>query len=305
VRESRPQENVTLLYMPGQTGRVRRFSLRRIWFRRVAIGAGVFCVALCALLVDYVKLRSEVDQLPALRAQARQQREQIDTYTEKLQSIKKHLESVAALDRKLRVITNLQGSDPLPLHGVGGIDETLEASVELGPNASQRRDRRIRDGLELLSGAAQAQAGSLTALLRHLEDQRTRLAATPSISPARGWITSTFGYRTSPFTGVRELHRGLDIAARMRTPVIAPADGQVLFAGDRSGYGISVTVRHGFGLETIYGHLAEVLVKPGQRVTRGTRLGLIGNTGRSTGPHLHYQVQVNGQPVDPQNYMLD
>src|SRR5262249_15792510 len=153
--------------------------------------------------------------------------------------------------------------------------------------------------------ATQAQAGSLDALVTHLEDQSAQLASTPSIAPTKGWITSGFGYRISPFTGSRELHRGLDIAGRMRTPVAAPADGDVLFVGHKPGFGTCVTLRHGYGMETVYGHLADSVVKQGQHVARGDRIGLMGNSGRSTGPHLHYQVQVNGNPVDPQNYILD
>jgi murein DD-endopeptidase MepM/ murein hydrolase activator NlpD len=145
----------------------------------------------------------------------------------------------------------------------------------------------------------------LAGLITHLEDQTARLLATPSIAPTKGWATSGFGYRTSPFTGNREHHRGLDIAGRSGTAVKAPSDGKVVYVGRKRALGNTVVIRHGYSIETIYGHLSEVLVKPGQKVERGEMIARMGSTGRSTGPHLHYQVEVNKKAVNPRNYILD
>jgi murein DD-endopeptidase MepM/ murein hydrolase activator NlpD len=305
MSDRRSQETVTFMYMPGETGQMRRFGVRRALLRRAGTAAGLALVVLSGLLIDYVHVRVEIRQLPVLRGESEQQREQIAQYSEKLREISQHLEKVAELDRKLRVITNLAPSDPLPLPGVGGLDDGLPETGGLARLNRERRHRELLENLGQLTQAAELQVSSLDTLVAHLEDQSVRLGATPSIAPTTGWITSQFGYRTSPFTGQREFHRGLDIASRMRTPILAPADGVVVSAAESGGFGHRVTLRHGYGIETIYGHLEEVLVKPGQRVSRGDRLGLMGNTGRSTGPHLHYQVQVNGKPVDPQNYILD
>jgi len=143
-------------------------------------------------------------------------------------------------------------------------------------------------------------------LVHYLRLNKKRLDATPSISPVSGgWITSHFGYRTSPFTGRREFHRGLDIAQRPGTPVIAPADGKVTYAGFNNLWGYRVDISHGYGYNTFYGHLEKILVKPGQMVKRGQVIGYLGSTGRATGPHLHYQINVNGVAVNPDNYIFD
>jgi murein DD-endopeptidase MepM/ murein hydrolase activator NlpD len=118
-------------------------------------------------------------------------------------------------------------------------------------------------------------------------------------------VSSSFGYRLSPFTNEREFHRGVDISARMKTKIIAPADGIVTSVGRTYGYGNRVTISHGYGMKTVYGHLHSSLVKKGDHVKRGQEIALLGNTGRSTGPHLHYEVHLNDVPVDPFRYILN
>jgi murein DD-endopeptidase MepM/ murein hydrolase activator NlpD len=149
------------------------------------------------------------------------------------------------------------------------------------------------------------QESSFTTLFSQLEGKRNLLAATPSIRPVKGWISSRFGHRESPFTGRREFHRGLDIANRSGTPIIAPADGLVTYAGRKGLMGKMVTIDHGFGMVTRYGHLKKILKKKGKRVKRGETIALMGNTGRSTGPHVHYEVRLNGVAVNPMNYFLN
>ncbi len=123
--------------------------------------------------------------------------------------------------------------------------------------------------------------------------------------PTRGWTSSRFGYRASPFTGKREFHKGIDISARMGSPVVATADGMVAFSGLDRGYGRTIVLKHGYGLKTRYAHLKRILVKKGQFVKRGEIIGLVGNSGRSTGSHLHYEVHLNGVPVNPMKYIID
>lgn len=138
-----------------------------------------------------------------------------------------------------------------------------------------------------------------------LADQKAFLAALPTRRPAIGYFTSGFGVRLSPFGGRAKMHEGLDIANRPGTQIKAPADGVVIFADTKSGYGQTVIVDHGYGLETWYGHTKKILVSKGQKVRRGDTLALLGNTGRSTGPHVHYEVRVHGTPVDPLSYILE
>lgn len=142
-------------------------------------------------------------------------------------------------------------------------------------------------------------------LWENLSERQSLLAATPSIKPVQGWFTSKFGYRVSPFTGRPTMHAGLDIAAAPGTPIYATADGVVSFAGYDPGYGKLVSIDNGYGVVTRFGHTSQIFVEVGQHVHRRDLIAAVGNTGRSTGPHCHYEVRVNNVPVDPMNYVLD
>jgi len=138
-----------------------------------------------------------------------------------------------------------------------------------------------------------------------LSENGDMLASTPTIAPAVGVLTDGFGTRNDPITGRRAFHRGLDISARRGTPVYAPADGVVVFVGRNGGLGKTIKISHGFGYTTVYGHLQDFDVEPGSEVRRGEQIGSVGNTGRSTGSHLHYEVHLDGQAKNPLYYILD
>lgn len=140
---------------------------------------------------------------------------------------------------------------------------------------------------------------------QHLLDKESYLASTPTLLPTRGWITSYFGQRLSPYSGRLKMHEGIDVGAPYGTSVQAPADGIVTYSGEKAGFGKFVQVDHGYGIETIYAHNQSLHVRNGQRVKRGALLSAVGNTGHSTGPHLHYEVRVNGIAVDPLYFILD
>ena len=163
----------------------------------------------------------------------------------------------------------------------------------------------IKDGIDWLSKEAATQEQFLQELSLAAEQKSSRWAATPSIWPVKGWVTSGFGPRVSPFTEKPAWHDGLDIGAAANAPVQAPAQGRVTTVGFDPKLGNLVKVDHGFGIETLYGHLAKALVKEGQRVKRGEIVGLVGSTGLATGPHLHYMVKVHGQTLDPVKYILE
>tara|TARA_B100001971_G_C18268036_1_gene596517 strand:- start:89292 stop:90377 length:1086 start_codon:yes stop_codon:yes gene_type:complete len=140
---------------------------------------------------------------------------------------------------------------------------------------------------------------------QYLLDKSSILKSTPSILPSVGWITSYFGIRISPYSGGRKMHEGLDVGAPFGTPIVAPADGIITFAGHKPGFGNFVQIDHGYGIETIYAHAQKVIAKNGQKINRGDLIAKVGSTGYSTGPHLHYEVRVNGIAVDPLYFILD
>jgi murein DD-endopeptidase MepM/ murein hydrolase activator NlpD len=188
--------------------------------------------------------------------------------------------------------------------------EAPEAPVPTGAEEASRaphadRVSVLREDAERLGVIAGARELSLADLLEKLEDKRHRLASTPAIWPAKGWLTSRFGNRISPFTGARQFHAGIDIAGARGTDVIAPARGRVVFAGTRGPLGRTLVIEHGYGVRTLFGHNDENVVKRGQKVERGQVVASLGNSGRSTGPHLHYVVEVRGKAVNPLDYIFD
>jgi murein DD-endopeptidase MepM/ murein hydrolase activator NlpD len=141
-----------------------------------------------------------------------------------------------------------------------------------------------------------------------LQGRQEKLDHTPSVSPIdpqESWISSSYGVRISPFTGKEQFHPGVDIAGAEKTPIVAPAKGTIVFAGKDGALGMSVRIKHDSVHESIYGHLHKASVKKGQHVERGEVIGYMGNSGRSTGPHLHYEIVKNGKNVNPFQYMMD
>lgn len=234
------------------------------------------------------------------------QHAQIQTFTAELNKLKSKLVTLNNFEKKIRVIANLdQGGDQESLFGVGGsIPEDLATDVDLTKRQTGLL-REMHEQVDNLYLATSNQKSGFSTLLEALEGQRNLLACTPAIRPVKGWMTSRFGYRESPFTGRKELHKGLDIANKEGTQIIAPADGVVKFAGRKGLLGKALDIDHGHGMVTRYGHLKETLKKRGETVKRGDIIAEMGNTGRSTGPHLHYEVHLNGVPVNPVKYILN
>jgi murein DD-endopeptidase MepM/ murein hydrolase activator NlpD len=146
---------------------------------------------------------------------------------------------------------------------------------------------------------------SIHNLDRHLLDKESYLKSTPTLLPTRGWITSYYGPRVSPTSQRLRMHEGLDIGGKSGTPIVSSADGRISFAGIKPGFGKFVQIDHGYGIESFYAHCKKLYTKRGQIVKRGDLIASIGNTGASTGPHLHYEIRVNGTPVDPLYFVLD
>ena len=156
-----------------------------------------------------------------------------------------------------------------------------------------------------LSAWANQEELSIQDIYERLSDKKAMLMSMPTQIPTDGYVTSGFGIRFSPYGGKRKMHEGLDIANRYGSDIIAPGDGVVVFAGIKPGYGKILAINHGYGLQTYYGHTSTFYVTKGQKIHRGQRLAAVGNTGRSTGPHVHYEIHAHGTPIDPMYYLLD
>jgi murein DD-endopeptidase MepM/ murein hydrolase activator NlpD len=234
------------------------------------------------------------------------QREQIQKFASEINELKQRLVKLDEFEKQIRIIANIDHSESGDgLFGIGGsAPEDLNPNIEL----TKRHQRLIKDmhqQVSQLNKATDNQKEDFESLLDKLEAQKNLLAHTPTIRPVNGWITSGFGYRQSPFTGKKEFHNGMDIANRTGTEIIAPADGVVSFLGPQGLYGQLMVIDHGHGITTRYAHLDKALFKRGDRVVRGKTIALMGNTGRSTGPHLHYEIRLNGVPVNPSKYIMN
>jgi murein DD-endopeptidase MepM/ murein hydrolase activator NlpD len=233
--------------------------------------------------------QGEIDQL---RTENQDLRNINRSFEESIRSLEVQLANYEDRTRQLAIVAGLESLAEGGEAGVGGEHLIPEAGAGL------------YDLTEMESRAGEL-AGRLDLVEHQLEEQLRLISSTPAISPVRGLLTSGFGYRSDPFKKERAFHPGVDISAPPGHPVKATADGLVVRAGRNGGLGRSVYVSHGYGITTRYGHLSKIDVKPGDVIKRGDKLGEVGNTGRSTGYHLHYEVRVEGKAVNPLGYILD
>ncbi len=273
---------------------------------KAAIG-GVALGLAAALLVGYATMARTADLSRTAHLQDENSRlaREIGELHGRLSTLSDTLTRISQRDARIRVLANLEPIDPqVQAAGIGG--PTLAARpgmLNAGPTV--RRSEEIRVDLNALIRRANLLASSFEEAKDSLTSHSQRLAATPSIMPTQGWLTSAFSsMRDHPILHIARPHEGIDVTAPMGSPIEAPAAGVVTDAGWESGYGNTVTIDHGYGITTKFAHASKLLVRTGQRVQRGQRIALVGNTGLATGPHLHYEVHVNGRPVDPLRYVL-
>lgn len=265
------------------------------------------------ILYDYVNIQKALYEKTALEKKVAaqtdeisSQRKQIQTFASKINLLKSEIDELIQFEKKIREIANLENDDEQDgVFGIGGpISEDLDTEIALEKTHNELI-RQMHQQVQQIELAALNQKDGFESLFNSLENQISVMASTPTIRPTKGFITSTFGYRKSPFTGLRDFHHGLDIGAKIGTPVKSAADGKVTYAGKQGPLGNLVVIDHGHGMLTRYGHLNTILINRGDFVKRGEVIGEVGNTGRSTGSHLHYEVHLNGVPVNPQKYIMN
>ena len=293
----------TVLVLPDATSPARKFHISKTVMTVVSSVAVVSILASTFFLYQYVNLNVRMLELRQLRQEASER----SILSEKVSQLEGELSKIRELDQRLRVLAGLNKGEaqPAPLAQGGSDTVSRTALVE----ALKQRTGRVADwvnrDLTALGQEISSRARSLRELKTYLEDKVATLASTPTILPIKGLITAGYGYRKSPFTGQREFHEGLDIAAPFGTPILATADGIVSFAGPLVAYGNVVFVDHGHGFATFYGHNSTNRVREGQRVRRGDIVAYVGTTGRTTGPHVHYEVHVDGVISNPLKYAID
>ncbi len=329
---------VTFFIVSNHSGKTRKLVLPVAWIKiGVFVGSLLLLVGIAAML-DYSGLLLETLENKKLKSQNAVLTQQFQVVESKVSALESSLERINTFTAKLKLITNIDANDRVLQLSVAGKNsgaqsamqeyepiedrppmENLQAQDQAFQNKpflnskkgelSQEKSTQDYSTLVIRIDKAVKETTlkeqSVIELWESLADRQSLLRATPNIKPARGWITSRFGKRINPVTGILALHAGLDIAATPGSPVYAPADGVVTFASYDDSYGKLVSIDHGYGVSTRFGHNSQIFVHVGQKVSKYDVISAVGSTGRSTGPHLHYEVRINGSPVDPANYILD
>jgi murein DD-endopeptidase MepM/ murein hydrolase activator NlpD len=309
------RKKISFVVLSNSGAPAKQMCASKATLRLVSVFIIACLISVGYVVYDYFKLKQTMVHLQTRAVhltnelgEIQSQRKQIQEFASEINSLKGHLLTLNNFEKKIRIIANIEKTDDSNnIFGVGGsIPEDLDARLPLmEKHNSLMRD--MHEQIDELNSASIHQKGEFESLLKSLEDQQNLLASTPAIRPiSRGeksWVTSSFGFRRSPFTGQREFHQGFDISTRKGTPILATAEGVVTFTGKKGLLGSTIIVDHGHGMVTRYGHCSKFLKKRGEKVKRWEPIALVGNTGRSTGPHVHYEVRLNGIPVNPYKYI--
>jgi murein DD-endopeptidase MepM/ murein hydrolase activator NlpD len=294
----------TLLILPKKHSSAKKVGLSGTLVKGVSVFIVVVILFLMYFSYDYIHIRREQAELKRLKVQTVEQRKLIDGLMARLDRFSLKMEELKQFDKKIRILANIvTGRDKEQLLGIGGpVSEENRIRAGIGDDEKAMIADAHRQ-VDVLMDEAISRQKSFASLLALLKEKKSIMASTPSLWPVRGWVTSEFGYRISPFGGEREFHKGIDIATRFGQPIRAPADGVVAEVTYQNDAGRTILIDHGHGLSTFYAHLSRATVRPGAPVRKGDRIGYVGNTGRSTGSHLHYTVMLNGVSVNPRKYL--
>lgn len=301
----------TLMLIPHSEGKVRQITISRSGFFLILLGVAVFFALLSSSINDYRQVRSKEARLHKLERVNKAQEEKILSLVQEIEGFSEKMEELKELEDKLRILAGVGGGSETEEEklGKGGPENylLLEKEIELdkGRSLSTNLIGKIEKNVVFLKNEIKRREKSLGELEEVVREKIDLFASTPNIFPVQGWISSGYGWRRNPFTGKKEFHQAIDIVAPWGTEIKAAARGKVIFAEWKGAYGLMVRINDGHGYYTVYGHLSHILVKKGQWVEKGDIIGRIGSSGRSTGPHLHFEVWLDGKTVNPLNLMVE
>jgi murein DD-endopeptidase MepM/ murein hydrolase activator NlpD len=290
---------VSIIIVPHNKAKSRNIALSEKAVK-VAVGVGIFVfLALSVFLIDYFTMNVTRQKYKALWDENAQQKTAIAQYQQTVDRLQTTIDNYENYAKKLNVMAGLKSEEVL--EGEPGVGSG--SSQELGETGHpQSLDL---DNLNDISQKAERISKNLDTLTTFFEEQVLQLASTPTIWPTKGYMSSPYGWRDDPFTGKRTFHHGIDIATSYGNPIYATADGTVIQARSDKIGGKTIKIKHMFGYVTVYCHMSKFLVRVGQKVKRGETIGLVGSTGKARGPHVHYEVQLNGKEKNPYYYLLE
>jgi murein DD-endopeptidase MepM/ murein hydrolase activator NlpD len=304
------KKHLSVIIVPHTKTSTRTLCFSQKTLKILTVGGAVLVLALLAVLVDYARMNVIRGRYKALRVETAEQKSTIAGYERSIGELQTKISNLESYTKKLNIMAGLKSPEVLTAPaGVGGGEpgkDEPEPYLEPAPAAPPSGPQVVGLGtVQNLSQKAQSIESNLTSLLSFFESDSLRLASTPSIMPTAGWISSVFGHRNDPFTGAWVMHWGLDISTNIGNPIMATADGIVIKVQTDKYLGKNVTISHGNGYTTIYGHMSNFAVKAGQQVKRRDIIGYIGQTGKAAGPHVHYEVFKDGKRIDPRNFLLE
>jgi len=299
-------KKITIFFFPDGSNRTVQFKIPQFLPLVFLFFLAFASVSMVWVLKDYRAMKAQAPRLVQLTIENEQQKQQCIYLVDRITAISEKVNKLKEFDHKLKVMVNLEtGEESQDVPGVGGSDPAAMDPKRAMADGHKDMVRSMHKALDDLDQQVAIGERQKAELHKFLESHKILLASTTSLWPTKGWLSSRFGKRKSPFTDKTEFHKGIDISTRLNAPVVAPADGMVSSVRWNRGYGRMVILNHGYGVKTKYAHLQKVLVKKGQYVKRGETIALVGTTGRSTGPHLHYEVHLNKVPVNPMRYILN
>lgn len=325
----------TIIFVPHERTKFRWAKRGFGKWRFTTVQAAVLLGTLAILTIGgsvsailYVNNSFDLAQLTDLREENLELRRQNQGFERTIRDLGDQLSDYQQQIHKLAIVAGISELAPVGEAGIGGpidhgsggpinadpmnagafgqikdsaLDPSLIGDASVGGTGEDSKAER----LSFLTNSFAAMGRDISMLENRFDDRSLMISSTPAVTPTKGILTSRFGYRPDPFTKRRTFHAGIDIVAPRGKEVQAPGDALVVKTGRVRGLGNAVYLSHGYGITTRYGHLHKILVEEGQRVKRGDPIGQVGNTGRSTGVHLHYEVREDGRPVDPLGYILD
>jgi murein DD-endopeptidase MepM/ murein hydrolase activator NlpD len=301
------KNHLSVIFVPHTKTSTRTLSFSQRALKILAVAGAVLGLAFAAMLVDYVRMSVIRGKYKALRAETAKQKTTIANYEKSIGELQATISHFENYTKKLNVMAGLKSPDVLTAPaGIGGGDpgKGEEPEPELAPVPSG--PQTLSQGMiQNMSQKALSIESNLNSLLNFFESDSLRLASTPSIMPAVGWLASPFGKRNDPFTGEYVMHYGIDISTNIGNPIVATADGIVIKVQTDKYLGKNVTISHGNGFTTVYGHMSNFAVKAGQKVKRRDIIGYIGQTGKAAGPHVHYEVWRDGKRLNPYFNILE
>lgn len=298
----------TFLVIRGERDAVKQITLSAKRIRAFVVTGSVAAFLLLAAVVTLTLGGTNGVRIRGLQARNSALASQLRQFQQRVGTLEKSVDKLASKDAEYRSLAGLETIDPEVMEaGVGGPGLGSLNSYPLWPvdSAASKTAFAVSYDLSTLERRAKLLSRSLAEATDSLVSHRELLEATPSILPTLGWLSSPFSKaRMHPVYNRPMPHEGADFAAPKGTPIYATARGRVIRAGWEVGYGLTVVIDHGYGYTTLYGHASKLLVQRGQMVSRGDVIAQVGSTGVTTAPNLHYEVRVNGKPVNPVNYIL-